>query len=118
LPKYFWHRFCDGRIKQRHSSVGWRAGKEVAHPAHRHHHRSRQSDNANMLIVSVDNFHMFADFHGKVEGDRITLIKKDALDPKHPFLDKSQVASVEGNKVKLSQKVSAITTRAFLSKNS
>ena len=51
----------------------------------------------------------------KVEGDRITLIKKDALDPRHPFIDKSQVASVEGNKVRLSQKVSAITTRAFLS---
>ena len=54
----------------------------------------------------------------KVEGDRIKLIKSDALDPQHPFLDKSQVASVEDNKVKLSQKVSAITTRAFLSRNS
>jgi hypothetical protein len=54
----------------------------------------------------------------KVEGDRITLIKKDALDPQHPFLDRSQVACIEGNKVKLSQKVSAITTRAFLSENS
>jgi hypothetical protein len=51
----------------------------------------------------------------KVEGDRIKLTKKDALDPQHLFLAKSQVASVEGNKVKLSQKVSAITTRAFLS---
>ena len=54
----------------------------------------------------------------KVEGDRIKLIKSDALDPQHPFLDKSQVARVEDNKVKLSQKVSAITTRAFLSRNS
>jgi hypothetical protein len=53
----------------------------------------------------------------KVEGDRIKLIKSDALDPQHPFLDKSQVAGVEDNKVKLSQKVSAITTRAFLSRN-
>ena len=52
----------------------------------------------------------------KVEGDRIKLIKKDALDPQDLFLDKSQVASVEGNKVKLSQKVSAIPTRAFLSR--
>jgi hypothetical protein len=51
----------------------------------------------------------------KVEGDRIKLTKKDALDPQHLVLDKSQVAGVEGNKVKLSQKVSAITTRAFLS---
>ena len=51
----------------------------------------------------------------KVEGDRIRLTKKDALDPQNLFLDKSQVAGVEGNKVKLSQKVSAVTTRAFLS---
>jgi hypothetical protein len=50
-----------------------------------------------------------------VEGDRIKLVGNDALDPRHPFIDKSQVAAVEGNKVKLSQKVSAITTRAFLS---
>ena len=54
----------------------------------------------------------------KVEGDRPKLIKSDALDPQHLFLDKSQVARVEDNKVKLSQKVSAITTRAFLSENS
>lgn len=53
----------------------------------------------------------------KVEGDRIKPIKSDALDPQHLFLDKSQVARVEDNKVKLSQKVSAITTRAFLSGN-
>ena len=51
----------------------------------------------------------------KVEGERIKLIEKDALDPRHPFVDKSQVAGIEGNKMKLSQKVSAITTRAFLS---
>jgi len=50
-----------------------------------------------------------------VEGDRINLIKNDALDPRHPFIDKSQVAAVEDNKVKLAQKVSAITTRAFVS---
>jgi hypothetical protein len=51
----------------------------------------------------------------KVEGGRINLAKKDALDPQHLFLDISQVAGVEGNKVKLLQKVSAITTRAFIS---
>jgi hypothetical protein len=51
----------------------------------------------------------------KVEGDRIKLTKKDALDPQHLFLDISQVAGVEGNKVKLSQKESAVTTRAYLS---
>jgi len=52
----------------------------------------------------------------KVEGDRITLTKKDALDPQHLFVEKSQVAGVEDNKVKLSQKISAITTRAFVSR--
>jgi hypothetical protein len=51
----------------------------------------------------------------KVEGTRIKLIEKDALDPQHLYLDKSQVAGVEDNKVKLSQRVSAVTTRAFLS---
>jgi len=50
-----------------------------------------------------------------VEGDRINLVKSDALDPRHPFVDRSQVAVVEDNKVRLSQKVSAITTRAFVS---
>jgi hypothetical protein len=50
-----------------------------------------------------------------IDGDRIRLVGKDALDPKHPFIDKSQVAAVEHNKVRLAQKVSAITTRAFVS---
>ena len=51
----------------------------------------------------------------KVEGDRIKLIKCDALDPRHPFIEKSQVAQVDDNKVRLSRKISAITTRAFVS---
>jgi len=50
-----------------------------------------------------------------VEGGRINLVKTDALDPRHPFIDKSQVTAVEGNKVRIAQKVSAITTRAFVS---
>ena len=50
-----------------------------------------------------------------VEGDRINLVGNDALDPRRPFIDRSQVANVEDNKVWLSQKVSAITTRAFVS---
>ena len=50
-----------------------------------------------------------------VEGDRINLVKDDAIDPRHPFIDRSQVAAVEDNKVRLAQKVSAITTRAFVS---
>ena len=66
-----------------------------------------------MEVVDADGQHV--GIVDKVEGDRIRLIKSDALDPQHPFLDKSQVAGVEGNKVKLSQKVSAVTTRAFLS---
>jgi hypothetical protein len=70
----------------------------------------------NMEVVDANNQHV--DIVEKVEGDRIKLIKKDALDPQNPFLDKSQVAGIEDNKVKLSQKVSAITTRAFLSENS
>ena len=43
------------------------------------------------------------------------MFEKDALDPKELFLNRSQVAEVDINKVRLSQKVSAITTRAFLS---
>ena len=53
-----------------------------------------------------------------VDGDRIILVKSDALDPRHPFIDKSQVKAVERNKVVLAQKVSAITTRAFVSPES
>jgi hypothetical protein len=62
----------------------------------------------NMEVVDANDQHV--GMVEKVEGDRIRLIKKDALDPRHPFLDKSQVASIEDNEVKLSQKVSAITT--------
>jgi hypothetical protein len=50
-----------------------------------------------------------------VEGSRINLVADDALDPRHPYVDKSQVAVVEDNKVRLSNKISAITTRAFVS---
>jgi hypothetical protein len=39
----------------------------------------------------------------RVEGDRIKLTKKDSRDGQHHFLSKSQVASIEGNKVTLSQ---------------
>jgi hypothetical protein len=60
-----------------------------------------------MEVVDADGQHV--GFVDKV------LTKTDALDPQYLFLDKSQVAGVEGNKVKLSQKESAVTTRAFLS---
>jgi hypothetical protein len=66
-----------------------------------------------MEVVDANDQHV--GIVDKVEGDRIKLTKNDALDPQHLLLDISQVAGVEGNKVKLFQKVSAITTRAFLS---
>jgi hypothetical protein len=66
-----------------------------------------------MEVVDADGQHV--GIVDKVEGDRIKLTKNDSLDGQHLFLNKSQVAGVEGNKVKLSQKVSSITTRAFLS---
>jgi hypothetical protein len=50
-----------------------------------------------------------------VEGERINLVEDDALDPRYPFVDKGQVTAVDGNKVRIAQKVSAITTRAFVS---
>ena len=67
----------------------------------------------NMEVVDANDQHV--GIVRSVEGSRINLIESDALDPKHPFIDKSQVAAVEENKVRLSQKVSAITTRAFIS---
>jgi hypothetical protein len=66
-----------------------------------------------MEVVDADGQHV--GIVDKVEGNRIRLTNTDALDPQHLFLDKSQVAGVEGNKVKLSQKESAVTSRAFLS---
>ena len=66
-----------------------------------------------MEVVDADGQHV--GILNKVEADHIKLTKKDALDPQHLFIDKSQVAGVEGNKVKPSQKESAVTTRAYLS---
>jgi hypothetical protein len=66
-----------------------------------------------MEVVDADGQHV--GIVEKIDGDRIRMTKKDALDPQHLFLDRSQVAGVEGNKVKLLQKDSAVTTRAFLS---
>jgi hypothetical protein len=66
-----------------------------------------------MEVVDADGQHV--GIVDSVAGDRIKLTKEDALDPLDLFLDKSQVASIEGNKVKLSQKVSAVTTRTYLS---
>jgi hypothetical protein len=50
----------------------------------------------------------------KVEGQRIKLVQKDALDPNDLFLDMSQIDRVDDHKVWLLQKVSAVTTKAFL----
>jgi hypothetical protein len=63
-----------------------------------------------MEVVDADGQHVGV--VDRVEGYRIKL--KDALDPQHLFLDKSQVAGIEGNKVRLSRKESAVTTRAYL----
>lgn len=68
----------------------------------------------NMEVIDANDQHV--GIVGKVEGERITL--KEAIDAQRPFVEKSQVASIEGNKVKLSQQTSAITTRAFVSRNS
>ncbi len=38
------------------------------------------------------------------EGERIKLTKTDSPNGQHHFIDKKQVAGVEGNKVKLSKK--------------
>jgi hypothetical protein len=66
-----------------------------------------------MEVVDADGQHV--GIVDNVEGSRIKLTQKDALDPQTLFLDISQVAGVEGNKVKLSRKESAVTTRAYLS---
>ncbi|MDT3379686.1 DUF2171 domain-containing protein [Labrys neptuniae] len=67
----------------------------------------------NMEVVDANDQHV--GIVEKVEGTRIKLSSHDMLDPRKPFLDMSQVSTVEGNKVKLRQKVSAVSTRAFLS---
>lgn len=59
-----------------------------------------------MEIVDADGTHIGT--VDKLEGDRIKLTKKDSGDGQHHFIEKSQVASVEGNKVKLSQKASSL----------
>ena len=51
-----------------------------------------------MLTVSA------LEFVDGVEGHRIKLSKKDALDPLNLFLDRSQVAAIEGNTIKPTQK--------------
>ena len=68
---------------------------------------------AHMEVVDANDQHVGTVEH--VEGDRIKMFEKDALDPKELFLVRSQVAAVDEKKVWLSQKVSAITTRAFVS---
>ena len=59
-----------------------------------------------MEIVDADGTHVGT--VDKLEGDRIKLTKKDSGDGQHHFIEKSQVATVEGNKVKLSQKASSL----------
>jgi hypothetical protein len=68
---------------------------------------------AHMEVVDTNDQHVGT--VETVEGDRIKLMNDDTLDPKQLYIDKSRVAKVDANKVYLSQHVSAITTRAFLS---
>jgi hypothetical protein len=68
---------------------------------------------AHMEVVDADGKHVGV--VEQVDGDRIKLSPIDALDPRQLLLNTSQVANVEDNKVWLFQKVSAVTTRAFLS---
>lgn len=67
----------------------------------------------NMEVVDANDQHV--GIVGSVEGSSIKLSSEDILDPREPFIDISQVSAVEGNKVRLRQKVSAVATRAFLS---
>lgn len=67
----------------------------------------------NMEVVDANDQHV--GIVQSVNGNRINLVKSDALDPQHSFVDTSQVTSIDGNKVRIAQKVSAITTRAFVS---
>jgi hypothetical protein len=59
-----------------------------------------------MEIVDADGTHVGT--VDKLEGDRIKLTKKDSGDGQHHFIEKSQVATVEGNKVKLTQIASSL----------
>jgi hypothetical protein len=75
--------------------------------------RATMDISEHMEVVDANDQHI--GIVQSVDGDRINLVKDDALDSRHPFINKSQVAAVDGNKVRLAQKVSAITTRAFVS---
>jgi hypothetical protein len=59
-----------------------------------------------MEIVDVDGTHIGT--VDRVEGDRIKMTKKDSRDGQHHFLDTKQVAGVDGGRVKLNQKASAL----------
>jgi len=67
----------------------------------------------NMEVVDANDQHV--GIVQSVDGNRINLVKTDALDPRHSCVDTSQVTAVDGNKVRIAEKVSAITTRAFVS---
>lgn len=59
-----------------------------------------------MEVIGADGVHVGT--VDRVDGKRIKLTKKDSGDGQHHFIEKSQVATVEGNKVKLSQKASSL----------
>ncbi|CAM5771518.1 hypothetical protein LMIY3S_03535 [Labrys miyagiensis] len=68
----------------------------------------------NMEVVDANDQHV--GFVERMEGGRIRLKAEEAIDPEELLLDLSQVAAIEGNKVRLAQRVSAVTTRTFLSR--
>lgn len=67
----------------------------------------------NMEVVDANGQRV--GFVEHVKDGFIQLKSRDILDPRQRSLHLDQVDTVEDNKVKLFQQVSAVTTRAFLS---
>jgi len=63
----------------------------------------------------VDAHDQYVGIVESVEEARIKLVSDSALDPRDPYVDRAHVVAVDGAKVRLDQKISAVTTRAFLS---
>jgi hypothetical protein len=68
---------------------------------------------ANMEVVDAHD--QYVGIVESLDGDRIKLVTDSALDPRDPYVARAHVVAVDGNKVRLNQKISAVTTRAFLS---
>ena len=68
----------------------------------------------NMEVVDSNEQHVGT--VESVQGDEIKLMAADAIDPQRLTVTLSEVDRVDVNKVYLARAVSAITTRAFLSR--